>query len=153
MRLILLLLLITIQIFGQNDFTTQRKKFDPSRDPFKDLSIAIDEASKLNKRIILDVGGEWCKWCHIIDKFIDEQTEINEYLNNHYIVLKINYSEENKNENFLTRYPEIEGYPHFFILEKNGELLHSQNTGLLEEGKSYDPEKFMNFLKKWSIKK
>ncbi len=103
----------------------------------------------MNKRIILDVGGEWCKWCHIIDKFIDEQTEINEYLNNHYILLKINYSEENKNEKFLSQYPEIEGYPHFFVLEKNGELLHSQNTGLLEEGKSYDPEKFMNFLKEW----
>ncbi len=43
MRIILLLLLITIQIFGQNDSTTQRKKFDPSRDPFKDLSIVIDE--------------------------------------------------------------------------------------------------------------
>lgn len=153
MRLILLLLLFTIQIFGQNDSTTQRKKFDPNRDPFKDLSIAVDEASKQNKRIILDVGGEWCKWCHIIDKFIDEQTEINEYLNNHYIIIKINYSEENKNEKFLSQYPEIEGYPHFFVLEKNGELLHSQNTGLLEEGKSYDPEKFMNFLKEWSIKK
>ena len=64
--------------------------------------------------------------------------------------MKINYSEENKNEKFLSQYPKVDGYPHFFVLDKNGKLLYSQNTGLLEKEKSYDREKFMTFLKKWT---
>ena len=63
--------------------------------------------------------------------------------------LKINFSKENKNETFLSQYPAIEGYPHFFVLDKDGNLLHSQNTGDLEKDKDYDKEKFIEFLNKW----
>ena len=51
-------------------------KFDPARDAFKDLDDAIKEATDFDKRIILDVGGDWCPWCHILDAFIEEQNEI-----------------------------------------------------------------------------
>ncbi len=124
-------------------------KFDPKANPALDLKKAISEAKKENKRIILDVGGEWCIWCHRIDEFIGQNEEIYKFMHENYVVLKINYSEENKNENFLAQYPGVKGYPHFFVLEKNGKLLHSQDTGLLEKGKSYDAEKMMDFLKKW----
>ena len=107
----------------------------------------------MNKRIILDVGGEWCIWCHRIDAFIEQNSEIKDFLNKHFIVVKVNYSEENKNEKFLSRYPKVDGYPHFFVLDDKGKLLHSQNTGLLEKEKSYDTGKFLSFLKKWAVKK
>jgi len=126
------------------------KKFDPSRNPEQDLKVAIEYAQKSNKRIILDVGGEWCIWCHRIDAFIESHKEIKEFLENHFIIVKVNYSKENKNEKFLSKYPEIPGFPHFFVLDKNGKLLHSQDTGVLEKDKDYDEEKFMSFLKKWA---
>jgi hypothetical protein len=64
--------------------------------------------------------------------------------------VKVNFSEENKNEKVLSRYPKIEGYPHIFVLEKNGKLLHSQDTGLLESGDHHDHDKVLAFLKKWA---
>lgn len=131
----------------------EREKFDPARDPFKDLKAAMETASKANKKILLDVGGEWCIWCHRIDEFINQNAELKNYLSEHYIVIKVNFSEENKNEKFLAQYPKVEGYPHFFVLNEKGKLLHSQNTGLLEKEKSYDVDKFMDFLKKWAGKK
>ena len=137
-------------IYSQTDRKEEREKFNPATDPFKELQTAVTGANKLNKRIILDVGGEWCIWCHRIDAFIDQNSDIKKYLNKHFIVVKINYSEENKNEKFLSQYPKVDGYPHFFVLDKNGKLLNSQNTGLLEKEKSYDREKFMTFLKKWT---
>jgi hypothetical protein len=36
------------------------------------------------------------------------------------------------------------------VLEKDGKFLHSQDTAKLEEGKSYNLEKFMAFLKEWT---
>lgn len=152
MKIFLFWLIIVSISFAQSE-SKEREKFDPERDPAKDLIEVIAKAKKENKRILLDVGGEWCIWCHRIDEFILNEPEISEYLNKHYITLKVNYSKENKNEQFLSKYPAIEGYPHFFVLDKKGKLIHSQNTGELEMDKSYDKEKFMTFLKKWSGKK
>ena len=128
-------------------------KFDPTRNPEQDLKSAIEYAKKTNKRIILDVGGEWCIWCHRIDAFIDSHKEIKEFLDKHFIVVKINYSKENKNEKFLSKFPQIPGYPHFFVLDKDGKLLHSQDTGVLEKDKDYDEVKFMEFLMEWALLK
>jgi len=146
-----LLILFSIQLFAQTYYQPVTK-FDPGRDPSADLQTAVTEAQKLDKNIILDVGGDWCIWCHRIDAFIESHKEINDFLHGNYIIMKVNYSPENKNEAFLSGYPKITGYPHFFILDKDGKLLHSQDTGKLEEGKDYNPKKFMTFLEVWTPK-
>ena len=50
--------------------------FDPKRDPASDLEMAKVEAQRGGKRIMLDVGGEWCSWCHRLDKLVEEDGEI-----------------------------------------------------------------------------
>ncbi len=131
----------------------EREKFDPNRDAEKDIHAAIEEAKKTDKRILLDVGGEWCIWCHRLDEFFAENEDVNNFLHENFVVVKVNYSPENKNEKVLSKYPEIPGYPHFFVLDTNGKFLHSQGTGELEKGKGHDREKMMAFLKKWAPNK
>ena len=126
------------------------EKYDPARDPFDDLKAAINVAQKSGQRIILKVGGEWCIWCFRLDDFIKQHQEIDNYLHSNYIFLKINFSKENKNENFLAQYPKISGYPHLFVLDSNGDFIHSQDTALLEKEKSYDAHKIMEFLRQWA---
>lgn len=140
-------LIASFTILAQTEDSAE--KFDPTKNPFEDLKLAVEKAEQSNKRIILDVGGEWCIWCHRIDAFMHSTEEIKSLLEENYIILKINYSKENKNEKFLSQYPAIEGYPHFFVLDSNGKLLHSQNTGHLEKDKDYDKDKFLDFLNKW----
>jgi thioredoxin-related protein len=149
--LIFVFLISTVSLFAQTE--DSREKFDPTRNPFEDLKTAVGVATESNKRIILDVGGEWCLWCHRIDAFMHSTEEIKFLLEESYVVVKVNFSKENKNEKFLSQYPVIEGYPHFFVLDSDGKLLHSQNTGELEKDKDYDKDKFMTFLNKWKIEK
>ena len=124
--------------------------FDPKRDPASDLEMAQVEAQRGGKRVLLDVGGEWCSWCHILDKFVEGDAEIRSFRDANYVWMKVNYSEENENQAFLSKYPEIKGYPHLFVLDADGKLLHSQFTGELEKGKGYDRDKFFAFLKAWA---
>ena len=145
-----LVLIVCLPAVSQEAGYQPVTKFVPERNAEQDLAMAIKEAEKSNKTILLDVGGEWCIWCHRIDEFIESDKEIKNFLDKNYVVLKINYSKENKNEDFLSKYPKIEGYPHFFVLNKEGRLIHSQNTGELEHEKSYSKEKMMSFLKKWA---
>ena len=125
-------------------------KFDPERDAEADIKEALLEARRVGKRVLLDVGGEWCIWCHRMDEYFEKNPKLRELRDRNFIMVKINFSPENKNEKALSRYPEIPGYPHLFVLESDGKLLHSQNTGELEAGKSYDLDKFTSFLKIWS---
>ena len=131
----------------------EREKFDPSRNAAKDIENAVVQAVKENKRILLDIGGEWCIWCHRLDEFILADKEIDSTLRANFVVVKVNYSKENKNETVLAKYPKVEGYPHFFVLEKDGKLLLSKNTGELEAEKSYSREKLLNFFNQWKVKK
>jgi thioredoxin-related protein len=146
--------LIINNLFAQNNSEkSSTPKFDPARDPFKDLKEAVIDAQKTNKRILLDVGGEWCIWCHRLDGFLEANPDLKNFMHENFVVLKVNWSPENKNEKFLSQYPKIAGYPHIFILETDGKFLYSKNTGELEKEKSYDAEKIMNFLKEWAPKK
>jgi aspartate/methionine/tyrosine aminotransferase len=125
-------------------------KFDPARDAAADLQLAMVEAQRSGRRIVLDVGGEWCPWCHRMDAFLHDDAELHALRAAGYVWMKVNYSEENENTAFLARFPEVKGYPHLFVLDADGKLLHSQFTGALEKGKSYDREKFLAFLKAWA---
>jgi thiol:disulfide interchange protein len=131
----------------------ERELFDPLRNSAADLQSTITRAQAENKRIILDIGGEWCVWCRIMDNYLILNPDVAQLRDENFLWLKINMSEENENKEFLAKYPEIKGFPHLFVLEKDGTLLHSQETSELEEGKSYNKQKFTDFLTKWSAPK
>ena len=126
------------------------EKFDPNRDAAKDIQIALQKARDTGKRVLLDVGGEWCIWCHRLDTLFASNPDLDEYLHSNFVVVKVNYSSENKNAIVLSRFPKIPGYPHLFVLDADGTLLCSKDTGELESGKKHDRKKVYAFLKEWA---
>jgi thioredoxin-related protein len=125
-------------------------KYDPKRNADQDIRDAIAEAKRTNRRILLEVGGDWCSWCHTLDNFFEAHPELTALRNKNFITVKINFSEENRNQEVLARYAPIPGYPHAFVLDADGNLLHSQDTSALEEGKSYNLERLTAFLTNWA---
>ena len=125
-------------------------RFDPARDAAGDIKDALREARLTGKRVLIDVGGEWCIWCRRLDTLFQQNRQLIEYREQNYVTVKVNWSPENKNEAVLSLYPKVAGYPHLFVLDSGGKLLHSQDTGKLESGKHHDPEKVMSFLKLWA---
>ena len=132
--------------------TVMPSKYDPARDANKDINDAVAEAKRTGKRVLLDVGGEWCVWCHRMDSFIEQNADLAKILEQHYVVVKINVDPKNRNQAVLSHYPNVPGYPHLFVLDMNGKLLRSQDTSELEAGKSYDLERFKSFLAKWALR-
>jgi thiol:disulfide interchange protein len=124
-------------------------KFDPARDAAADVATATSMAKAQKKRVLVDVGGEWCSWCHILDAYIASNADVKKLVDDHYVWVKVNWSPQNKNETLLSRWPKVKGYPHLFVLDAEGTLLHSQNTGDLESGKGYDKERMLAFLREF----
>ncbi len=125
--------------------------YDPTRNPAEDLKQAIPIAQSENKRIMLELGGNWCIWCKHMDDFYAAHSDLLQFRADHYVLVKVNVSQENMNEGFLSQFPRADGYPHIYILESDGTFLHSQDTADLEDGAdSYVLEVFMAFLQKWA---
>jgi thiol:disulfide interchange protein len=125
------------------------QKFDPRRDPAADIATAVSLAAAQGKHVMVDVGGEWCSWCHLLDQFIASNDDVRQLVDAGYVWVKVNYSPENKNQQLLSRWPKVRGYPHLFVLDANGRLVHSQDTSVLEAGHGYDKAKVIAFLQRY----
>jgi len=132
------------------DLPQYSQHYDPVRDPNVDLQAAMHAATEMDKSIFMLVGGDWCSWCYVMTRFFAQETELQRDLLENYELLKINMSESNPNVSFLAGYPEIEGYPHIFILSASGELMHAQDTFALQAGEEYSVEKFERLLDRFS---
>ena len=125
------------------------KAYDPGRDPVADGKEALEFARQTNRRVLIEAGGNWCNYCKALDRFIAENATVKNSLYERFVVLKVNVSDTNENEEFMSALPKTFGYPHFFIAESNGTVIYSDDTtGLLDNGK-YSEQRFIDFLDKW----
>lgn len=122
-------------------------RFDPQRDAPADVAAAVAQAAAQGKHVIVDVGGQWCAWCHILDRFIADHTEVRQQIASGFVWVKVNWSPANRNEPLLSAWPKITGYPHLFVLDAKGQLLRSQATVQFESGRDYDEAKMLAFLR------
>jgi thioredoxin-related protein len=127
--------------------------YDKTRNPTADLAAAIPRAQRENKRILLEVGGEWCVYCRLLNKVIHEDERLVKRLDDGFIVIKVNFSDDMKNEAFLARYPPIPSYPHLFVLETDGTFLLSETPDSFMDKDRYVADKILAFLEQWAPKK
>lgn len=126
-------------------------KYDINRDPAEDVRLASGKATLEKKRILVEVGGHWCVWCHLLDNYLAVNADVRDAFGASFVIVKVNFSDENENAAFLGQYPKIDGYPHFIVLDTDGKYLASQGTGELEQGRGYDRAKMLAFASKWRL--
>jgi thioredoxin-related protein len=141
----LVLSIVTISITSQAD----HGPYDPSRDAFKDFEAAQVQANEEDKLILVQIGGNWCSWCHKLERFFNSNTAIKTLRDETFVAIKVNVSPENDNEAFLNNMPEFEGYPFLVITDKDGQVLNSRTSGALEEGLGYSEAKFKEYFEYW----
>jgi thioredoxin-related protein len=131
----------------------EAKPYNPAANAEKDIAAAIKKAKAENKFVLLQGGGNWCKWCIEFIRFCKEDKQIDSVINNSFIWYHLNWSKENENKKTFNKYGYAQrfGFPVFIILDGNGNRIHTQNSAYLEDGKkSYDRHKVQEFLEMWS---
>jgi len=152
-----LLLATTLSTAASNDslldtLPTYSTSYDPKRDAFKDGAAAVKLATETNRRILIELGGNWCKWCHKMDEFFDKNPDIKQQLHETFVMLKVNVSDANNNAEFLKSFPRPLGYPHMYVSEYNGSVLWSQDTAEFVSSGHYTRESFLAFFERWKVK-
>lgn len=126
--------------------------YDPNRDPFQDGRDAITNARSTHRRILIELGGNWCAWCKKLDSFIENNKTVKKKLYENFVVLKVNVSDENDNHEFLSAFPKTFGYPHFFVSKSDGSVLYSKDTAELLENGQYSEQRLLEFIERWRQK-
>lgn len=132
-----------------------KKPYDPKADASKDIKALVAVAKKENKNIILQAGGNWCIWCLRFNDFVEKTPELKSIVDDNYLYYHLNYSPDNKNEKVFAEYGnpgDKYGYPVFIVLDKNGKMIHVQDSSVLEADKGYGLEKVKEFFNSWKPK-
>jgi thioredoxin-related protein len=87
----------------------------------------IAEAKKSNKKILLDVYTDWCKWCKKLDVEVYENDKVAAYLKKYYVLVKVNgegseilkFNNKEISETQLTAAMGVTGYPTMFFLDSD----------------------------------
>ena len=157
MKKIITLIMTIVLVAGTQNVNAQEAKdpkkiYNPEANAREDINQAVKKAKSEGKHVFIQVGGNWCGWCILFHGFINGDPEIKKFIEDNYVFTLLNYSKENKNEEILLKYrnPGRMGFPVFLILDSKGELIHTQDSGLLEEGKGYNKVMVMTFLRNWT---
>lgn len=148
------ILITSLMLTSHASFAQREKLYNPDADAVVQLSEVLSKAMAENKHVLVQIGGNWCKWCYRFHDFIKSNAELDSIMKADYVTVHINYSKENKNLPLLETfgYPQRFGFPVFCVFNFNGERIHTQSSWFLEDGKeSYDAEKVKAFLKDWNV--
>jgi thioredoxin-related protein len=148
---VLIVFLFDLILVQSQDLSTF-KVYKPEENAEQGIAMAVQEAKSSNKNVLIQVGGNWCIWCARFHGFVKDNPSLDSSMHSGFVVYHLNFSDENHNAKLLAkyRYPQRFGFPVFLILDANGDLIHTQNSGYLEEGKSYSKEKIAGFFADWS---
>lgn len=124
--------------------------YDPKADPFEQYHEAIERAQREHKLVLVIAGGDWCRWCHVLERFVADDADVEEQLHQTFVVMKAYVGFDNYNELFFSQLPPAIGAPHFWIISPDQEVLASQSTAGFEAGKrGYDKQAFLDFIAHW----
>ncbi len=151
---ILILSLIAVSFGLQAQEKEKPTLYNPDLDGMEQIDKAIEAASTSGKHVLVQVGGNWCPWCIKFDRYVKADQELKDFVKKNYVVIHLNVSPDNKNDKSIARlgYPGRFGYPVFIILDGKGKRVHTQDSGILEEEKSYNRKNVMGFFRNWTVK-
>ena len=148
----LLLFLLVIQNVFAEALPVYSTTYDPDRNTLQDGRDAIKLAKATNRRILIELGGDWCAWCQKLDLYLNKNKNIKKQLHQTFVLLKVNVSDENNNNEFLKVFPRAFAYPHMYVTEKNGKLLLSKDMAQFFVNGKYSAKAFTAFFERWKIK-
>lgn len=137
-----------------------KKVYNEDINPIEQIDQAVVKAKSEGKFVICQVGGNWCPWCLRFADFITKDSTISKVIDENFEFIHVNYNPRRsqraekleqgkalmKRLNNCGRF----GFPVLVVLDNEGSVIHIQDSGLLEEGESYNQKKVLGFFKNWT---
>lgn len=126
--------------------------YDTSADAESQLKTALAKAKSEGKRVLIDMGGNWCPDCVILSNVM-LLPEVSSFVSAHYEVVLVDMGRFNKNMQIPKRFGvdgRIEGAPALLVLDADGKLLDAGHLTELDTARTMQPQAIVDWLAKWA---
>ena len=126
--------------------------YDEKANADAQVNAAFARAKKDNKRVLIDLGGNWCTDCIVLANVM-ALPEIKTFVDAHYEVVSVNVGRYDKNLQIQKRFgldKRLEGVPSLLIANPDGTLVNKGHTAALIDARSMTPQGIANWLAQWA---
>lgn len=116
------------------------------------VSAALKDARTDHKRVLIDLGGNWCPDCIVLSNIM-RLPNVAPFIAAHYDVVEVDVGRINRNLQIPARFgitKRPEGVPSVLIVDANGKLLNQGHTEALADAHTMEPQAIVDWLAKWS---
>ena len=128
-----------------------RHIYSETADPQTDINAALLKAKREHKRVLIDIGGDWCGDCQVLDIYF-RQSPNSELLQKNFVLVHIfTTSTLDQHVAVAAKYgvPTAKGVPALSVLDSSGKVIHAQGTGEFNDMRHMDPASVTEFLNRW----
>ncbi|MEI9995640.1 MAG: thioredoxin family protein [Rhizomicrobium sp.] len=129
-----------------------REPYDVNADAEKDVAAAFARARHGGKRVLIDLGGNWCGDCVVLANIM-QLPEVKRFVAAHYEVVSVDIGRENKNLQIPARFGAnlSGGVPAILIVEPDGKtLVDAGHISALEDARHMTPQDLADWLAQWA---
>jgi len=125
--------------------------YDEKADADTQVAAAKARAKRDKKKLIIDLGGNWCPDCRILAGVL-ELPEVRAFVARHYVVVTVDVGRMDKNLQIPRRYgiDRVRGVPALLIVDpRTDKLLNADRLFALSDARSMTPQALADWLAQW----
>ncbi|MBV9993553.1 MAG: thioredoxin family protein [Alphaproteobacteria bacterium] len=127
--------------------------FDAGRDANADVDAALARAKKSGKRVLIDLGGNWCADCRILSGLM-ELPEMRAFLAAHYEIATVDVGRFNRNLQIPARWgitTRLAGVPALLVVTPDGKtLVNAGRVSAIQDARHFTPQALADWLAQWT---
>ena len=116
------------------------------------VAAALARAQKSHKRVLIDLGGNWCVDCLVLSNFL-RLPEMRRFMEAHYEEVLVDVGRFNRNLQIPARFgftKKLEGVPALLIATPEGKLVNGDNVFATADAHSMTPQALAAYLAKYA---
>jgi thiol:disulfide interchange protein len=124
--------------------------YDEKANATADVDAAFARARASGKRVLIDLGGNWCPDCRILSGVM-ELPEVKPFVAQHFETVAVDVGRFDRNLHIPERFKagKVAGVPWLIIAEPDGTVIHSSYE-ITDNGFAQKPQAMVNWLAKWA---
>ena len=103
-----------------------------------------------HKLLLIDLGGNWCPDCRILNATL-QQTELRPFVAKNYVFVPVDIGRRDKNLDIAARYGlKVEGVPALLVVDpRTDKLLNAGHVADLSDARHMSPQGLADYVAQW----
>jgi thiol-disulfide isomerase/thioredoxin len=134
------------------ELTPPTAPYNETADANAAVQAAFDRAKKSHKRVLIDLGGNWCGDCRILAGVM-ELPDVRRFIARHYEVVSVDVGRFDKNLQIPARFgftKRLLGVPTVLIVSPQGKVINGSDVFALSDARHMAPQAVVDWLAKYA---